>query len=179
MLSLIIALALLSPASAATVRGTLALPGVVWVSDGSAPVPGPEQLMRQHDKTFVPDLVVVSVGGSVRFPNDDNFYHSVYSASDDDPFDIGFYDTGPGKLVTFATAGVDQITCHIHAIMHATVVVVDGPWARTMGNGQGFILNNVRPGKHDLHVWSLDGGERKMPLDVPNAAARVILTHAM
>jgi hypothetical protein len=172
-------MAMSSPACAATVRGTLAAQGIVWISDGSPPPVVPEQLMRQHNKTFIPDQLVVPIGSSVRFPNDDNFYHSVYSASDPDPFDIGFYDTGPGKLVTFSTAGVDLITCHIHATMHAAVVVVDGPWARTDADGQSFILNNVRPGVHDLHVWSLTGGEKKMQVSVPSATARVVLTHAV
>jgi plastocyanin len=165
-------------ASAATISGKLASAGVVWVSDGSKLPPGPDQVMGQTNKTFVPDFLIVNVGGSVRFANNDNFYHSVYSASEADPFDIGFYDTGPGKLVTFARAGVNAITCHIHAFMHGTIVVVDGPWARTTADGAAFTLVNVRPGTHVLHVWSATG-ERTEPVRVAGAAARVALDHAL
>jgi plastocyanin len=165
-------------ASAAEVDGKLTSAGVVWISDGSK-LPSGQFQMAQTNKTFVPDLLVVPVGANVRFPNNDNFYHSVYSVSTANPFDIGFYDTGPGKLVTFSAPGVDLITCHIHAVMHAAVIVVDGPSARTTADGQAFSLKNVAPGTHMIHSWSLTGGQHDEQVRVPDARARVALDHAL
>ncbi len=147
----------LAPAGASTYRGTLVQPGVVWISDGSAPAPPVEAEMRNVHKAFVPALLVITAGSSVRFPNDDGFFHSIYSAGPPDPFDIGFYDNGPGKTVGFGVAGVVTVRCHVHGSMHATIVVVDGPWAQTPAPNQPYVLTNVRPGKHTLHVWSSDG----------------------
>src|SRR5579863_7145360 len=163
------------PAYAATVQGTLAEPGVVWVSDGSNPAPSTNQnVLRQTNRTFVPDILVAPAGSSVLFPNDDDYIHSVYSSQGPDYFDIGFYSKGPGKLVTFPRSGVNQIACHIHASMHA-VVVVDGPFAQTKSSGESFTLTDVRPGQHAIHVWTLAGGERTGPLRVGSAQARVVL----
>jgi plastocyanin len=148
-------------AQAATVHGTLPTPSIVWISDDSHPVPGTvEYTMSNTQKTFVPGLIVIPAGAAIRFPNEDPFFHSIYSDSPTDPFDIGFYDTGPGKLVTFANPGVVNVRCHIHGSMHATIIVVDGPWAQTDHDGQSYDLLGVRPGRHTLHVWTPDGGEK-------------------
>src|SRR5205814_10546555 len=42
-----------------------------------------------NDKEFVPRVVVVPLGSTVRFPNHDPFDHNVFSASGPDPFDRG------------------------------------------------------------------------------------------
>lgn len=147
-------------ARAATYSGTLAEPGVVWISDGAKLPAMSEALMRNTHKSFVPDLLVIAPGTNVRFPNDDNFFHSIYSDSKPDPFDLGFYDSGPGKVVPFPNPGVNDIRCHIHGSMHATIVVVDGPWAQTTAPSEKYSLPNVRPGKHRLHVWTFESGEK-------------------
>ncbi len=150
------------PAAASEYRGTLPQPGVVWLSDDSKPAPLAESTMRNDHKSFDPDLLVITAGSSVRFPNDDPFFHSIYSESGPDPFDIGFYDTGPGKVVEFPAPGVVRVRCHVHGSMHATIIVVDGPWAQTHAPGDAYVLANVRPGSHVLHTWTLNDGEKTL-----------------
>jgi hypothetical protein len=154
--SLFAALAL--PCRAASYTGVLAQAGVVWISDDSAPAALPESEMRNTHKAFVPDLLVIT--------NDDAFFHSIYSESGPDAFDIGFYDNGPGKLVPFPKPGVVSVRCHIHGTMHATIIVVDGPWAQTHSSNQTYTLTNVRPGNHVLHRWSLEDGEQTSAVTV-------------
>jgi len=153
-------LAATGAASAGNYSGVLAQPGVAWISDGSKPAPMPEATMRNTHKSFVPEMIVITAGTNVRFPNDDGFYHSIYSESAADPFDIGFYDTGPGKIVPFPNPGVNDVRCHIHGSMHGVVVVVDGPYAQTLMPNATYTLANVRPGEHVLHVWSPETGEK-------------------
>jgi plastocyanin len=154
-------LALAGVAGAATYRGTLASPGVVWISDGSHPAAvSAEFTMTNANKSFAPNMLVIPAGSDVRFPNEDPFFHSIYSDSPADSFDIGFYDTGPGKLVSFTNPGIIAVRCHIHGSMHGTIVVVDGPYAVTDGPGDAYEIANVRPGRHVLHIWTPDGGEK-------------------
>ncbi len=156
----------LRPALAAQYSGALPEPGVVWVSDGSKPAALPEAQMRNAGKAFVPDLLVITAGTPVRFPNDDPFFHSIYSQSGPDPFDIGFYDQGPGKVVEFPLPGVTLVRCHVHGSMHATIIVVDGPWAQTHAPGERYVLTNVRSGSHVLHVWTAADGEKTERIDL-------------
>jgi plastocyanin len=160
------ALASTAVADAGTYTGTLAKPGVVWISDGSKPSPAPEVSMHNVHKTFLPEIIAIPRGTSVRFPNDDVFYHSIYSESPADPFDIGFYDAGPGKVVPFPNTGVIDVRCHIHGSMRGVIVVVDGPFAQTTSPSATYTLTNVRPGNHQLHVWTPDDGEKKIMVHI-------------
>jgi plastocyanin len=154
-----------APAFAATYTGVAKAPAVVWISDPAPlPTPSANPVVRQSMKTFVPDLLIVPVGTSVTFPNDDNFYHSVYSESPGNAFDLGLYDTGPGKNVRFDAAGIVEVRCHIHRMMHAAIVIVDGPYMQTTAPNQRYRIDGLRPGKHVLHVWT--GGSNVTASDV-------------
>ena len=142
-----------APAFAATYDGQAKAPSVVWVTDVT-PDPPASLEIRQTARTFVPDLLVVPAGASVTFPNDDAFYHSVYSESPGNAFDLGLYDTGPGKSVRFTTPGVVDVHCHVHGSMHATIVVVDGPFVQTAAPNERYRIDGLTPGRHTLHVWS-------------------------
>jgi plastocyanin len=161
-------------ATAATVHGATGA-AAVWISTPESPpspLPQPAEMRNTH-RTFQPPFVVIPAGSSVRFPNDDPFFHSIYSDSPADPFDIGYYGTGPGKVVEFDKPAIVDVHCHIHASMHAAVVVVDGPYA-VVDNGT-YSIANVPPGKHTLHAWDPDRGERTQTVVVPNAAQDVTL----
>jgi plastocyanin len=164
--ALVAVTAMSGPPGGLDVRGTLPQPGVVWVQDDAHPLAATEIQMANSDKAFVPGIVVVAAGGRVRFPNTDPFYHSIYSESAAGPFDIGFYDTGPGKAVAFARPGIIAVRCHIHGSMHGTIVVVGGPWAQTTAPGESYVIPNVPPGRHVLHVWTPDGGEKMTDVDL-------------
>jgi plastocyanin len=146
---------------------------VVWVSVANYVPSTATYEMRNRDKSFLPPFLVIPAGASVRFPNDDPFYHSIYSSSVADPFDIGYYDNGPGKVVPFPKSGVVMVKCHIHAFMMAMIVVTDGP---SSGTAYGtYRIDNVPPGKHTLHTWSQANGERTQQIDVPKTSGLVTL----
>ncbi len=132
--------------------------------------------MRNVEKSFMPELLVVSVGGIVRFPNDDPFFHSIYSSSDADAFDIGFYGNGPGKEVSFERTGIVDVRCHIHAKMHATIVVVDGPYLRADG---AFSFAGVVPGNTTVSAWNASEGLRTRRVRVVNANDTVTLARGI
>lgn len=159
-------------ASAATVSGTFEHPSVVWISQ-PASLKSTESEMRNRDRQFIPQLLILHAGNSVRFPNDDPYYHSIYSVSPEDPFDIGYYGNGPGKVVQFATAGIIEVRCHIHPSMHGTIVVADGPVSS--GPVSTFSLTGIAPGTHDMHIWTDGAAERTVQITVPPTKSSIDL----
>ncbi|MGA7569702.1 MAG: hypothetical protein WBG27_02740 [Candidatus Aquilonibacter sp.] len=159
-------------ASAATIHGATDA-DVLWVSAPKAAPKPIEGVLTNRNRSFIPPLTVIPVGSTIRFPNEDPFFHSIYSTSPQDPFDIGFYDTGPGKTVPFPNPGIIDVHCHIHASMHATIIVADGPYAQS-ANGT-YTLSGVPAGKYVLHAWDLAHGERTMTIDVPAESADLTL----
>jgi plastocyanin len=170
LLALVMAFGTTAHGSAATVDGALSQPSIVWISDGSV-VPDTELQVHNENRQFIPETTVIRAGTSVRFPNDDPFFHSIYSNSPADPFDIGYYGFGPGKVVTFARAGIIELHCHIHARMHGTIVVTDGPGPA--GFVTKFSIGGLLPGSHQLNYWNERSGLKSETIIVPAGGAAI------
>lgn len=135
-----------------------AVPAVVWLEPlpGTAALPfvpdGPYRLL-QKNRTFTPHLQVIPVGSVVRFPNDDPFFHNVFSLFEGKRFDLGLYEAGSSKSVTFSREGVSYIFCNIHPEMSAVVVALSTPLYDVADAGDSFDLRNIPPGDYKLHLW--------------------------
>jgi len=130
---------------------------VIWLkpiqSDAvSAVAPGKFTLL-QKDKMFTPHLLVVPVGSSVAFPNADPFFHNVFSLFDGKRFDLGLYEAGSTRSVTFSREGVSYIFCNIHSEMSAVVIALDTPFYSIADPQAAFRIQDVPNGDYSLHVW--------------------------
>ena len=115
--------------------------------------PGPFRL-TQKDKMFTPHLLVVPAGSSVQFPNEDPFFHNVFSLFNGKRFDLGLYESGTSKSVRFDREGVSYIFCNIHPEMAAVVVVLNTPYWSISTTSGVVAIQNVPPGNYRMHVWS-------------------------
>lgn len=106
---------------AANVPAGAVLVYVVGFKEAAAKAP---VIVKQVDKKFLPDLVVVTAGGTVTFPNGDPFLHNVFSPTSERTFDVGSYKQGDTRSRTFPKPGVIDIYCNIHPEMSATLVVL-------------------------------------------------------
>ena len=117
---------------------------VVWLTPiGAQPVTKfvPKQPMRltQHNKSFEPHLLVVPVGAMVQFPNRDPFFHNVFSLFEGKRFDLGLYEAGTTRNVSFDRPGISFIFCNIHAEMSAIVIALETPYYG-ISNRKGEIM---------------------------------------
>lgn len=130
---------------------------VVWLSpaDGSAPrrSSGQKKVINQRDKRFSPHVVVVEMGSEVDFPNDDPFFHNVFSIYNGKRFDLGLYASGETRPVVFNRPGVSYIFCNIHPHMSAVVVAVETPYFAVSNSDGSFAISNVPLGNYRLNVW--------------------------
>ncbi|HEY1655260.1 MAG TPA: cupredoxin family copper-binding protein [Candidatus Tumulicola sp.] len=70
---------------------------------------------------YVPAVLTVSAGTTVRFVNDDSEAHTV--TADDKSFDSAGLDTGDTWTCRFAAAGKFSYFCQLHPYMRGTIVV--------------------------------------------------------
>lgn len=143
---------------------------------GAGPAPAAAVVMAQEDTTFIPALLVVPVGTTVRFPNRDPFFHNVFSYSSAARFDLGRYPTGESKDVRLEEAGIVKVYCEVHEPMRAAIVVVENEhWAQPDPDGR-FRIDDVPAGTYTLVAWHADRGEVEREVRVrPGAVARVEL----
>jgi plastocyanin len=111
-------------------------------------------VMEQRGREFLPNLMAVSVGSTISFPNFDTVFHNVFSTSQMGAFDLGLYKAGEAREFTFTKEGIIRIGCNLHANMSAYIAVVSAP-AYVITDSQGnFKFNRLAPGKYKLKGWS-------------------------
>src|SRR6267143_2946339 len=106
-----------------------------------------------RDKLYVPHVVVVPAGSTVRFPNLDPFNHNVFSVSEPNQFDLGLYGRGDARGHTFTNPGLVRVYCNVHPRMVAYVQVMANRYYTQPGADGSFTIENVTPGRYRLHVW--------------------------
>jgi hypothetical protein len=135
-----------------------AVPAVAWLEPMAGTttppfVPHGPYMLLQKNRMFLPHLQVIPVGAVVQFPNADPFYHNVFSLFDGKRFDLGLYEAGSSKSVTFSREGVSYIFCNIHPEMSAVVLALPTPLFAIADPNDSFVLHNVPPGDYKLHLW--------------------------
>ncbi|WP_442867014.1 methylamine utilization protein [Acidovorax sp. GBBC 3334] len=109
--------------------------------------------VAQEKRRFVPDVLVVTAGTSVQFPNHDTVRHHVYSFSPAKKFELKLYSGVPANPVLFDQPGVVVLGCNIHDQMVGWVLVVETPYfARSDASGS-VRIDKVPPGEYTLRVW--------------------------
>lgn len=69
------------------------------------------------------DTLTVKAGDSLKFQNEDSFFHNIFSLSDLKTFDLGSFPKGESKTVTFEKPGEADVECAIHPGMRLKVLV--------------------------------------------------------
>ncbi|HEX5805160.1 MAG TPA: methylamine utilization protein [Macromonas sp.] len=109
--------------------------------------------MAQANKAFVPQVLPVTRGTAVHFPNRDTVRHHVYSFSAIKPFELKLYIGTPANPVLFEQTGVAVLGCNIHDHMVGWVLVLDTPYFQR-SDAQGVArLPQAPPDRYRLRVW--------------------------
>jgi hypothetical protein len=115
--------------------------------------PGREYTLVQKNRTFKPHLLVIPVGSVVQFPNRDPFFHNVFSLFDGKRFDLGLYEAGSSKSVSFSREGVSYIFCNIHPEMSGVILTLSTSLYAIADVHGDFQIENVPPGDYEMHIW--------------------------
>jgi plastocyanin len=129
-------------------------PVLVYLVGFSETAPAGTAEIVQKGKHFKPELIAITAGQTVSFPNGDPFLHNVFSPTPARRFDLGSYRKGKSKSRKFPKAGVVDVFCNIHPEMSATIVVLPNrrfTFARKDGT---FTLDGVPAGTWTLFAYS-------------------------
>ncbi len=143
-------------AGGAALRASEAQEAVIYFRSTQPVVatPRPEpHLMTTRRKQFVPRVLAVSAGETVRFPNEDPILHNVFSLSPESAFDTGQYGRGDGKSTRFDRPGLVRVYCNVHHSMYGFILVLDTPF-HTRPDLQGrFKLTGLPEGEGELVIY--------------------------
>ncbi len=80
-------------------------------------------VITQKNKQFYPADVVVGIGDSLSFINDDLVTHNVFSRTDGFAFNLKLQSPGKVHAVPFAAPGTAEVRCAFHPTMKLKVVI--------------------------------------------------------
>ena len=84
-----------------------------------------EHMVGQEDMKFSQERLIINVGDTVVFRNDEEEFHNVFSLSDTQTFDLGSYPKGESREVVFEKAGIVEVECAMHPSMQMIIEVKD------------------------------------------------------
>jgi len=137
---------------------------VVLFIDGLSPArqnveERPPHLMSHMNRLFSPAVLPTRRGEALDFFNDTDIFHSVFSLSSANKFDLGIYVAGTSKIISFPSTGLVKIYCNIRLEMVSAILVLNNDlFAKTDDDGN-IEIRNVPEEEFTIRVWHEFGDE--------------------
>jgi plastocyanin len=107
----------------------------------------------QREATFEPHVLPVVVGTTVRWPNEDDIFHNVFSMTETQNFNLDFYKKEKVPEVRFDKLGRVDVFCAIHTNMHCIILVLPNPYFAMVDAHRRFVIRDVPAGTYRLRAW--------------------------
>ncbi len=164
-------------AAPAAITGTVKVAGatsnadvVVYVQNAAGTFAAPKaETIDQKQMQFIPHVLPVLVGTTVKFLNDDPTAHNVFSP-DHEKFNLGTWPQGQTKDYAFSKCAkfpcVYTLLCRVHPEMEGYVVVLQNPYFAVSGKDGKYSIEGVPAGSHTLAVWHQKAKAQPKPVTV-------------
>ena len=136
--------------------------------------PGARAEIRQIEDRFVPHVLPVVAGTSVSFPNDDDYYHNVFSVVAGERFDLGRYARGHSATQIFTQPALVVVRCEIHPGMRAFVLVLANSHFTQPDDGGRYQLDDLPAGTVTVRAWHPAKGLRSGEVIVPATGSALL-----
>ncbi len=144
------------------------------VPSDTLPPPMDPVTIIQVNAEFVPRVVAVTPGTSIRFINRDKFFHNVFSITPGSRFNIGRKPTGVSVSRQINKLGETKIFCDIHAQMNATIICIDTRYFTRVGPDGTYRLSGLPDGSYEIRVYHPDLPGVSNPVDIRDGRSQQI-----
>jgi plastocyanin len=118
-------------------------------ASGAAPIPA----VVQRDANFEPHVLPIAVGTGVKWPNQDDIYHNVFSMADTKDFNLGLYGKEKTPTIVFDKVGRVDVFCSIHTKMHCIILVLPNPFFAMADARGNYVIKGVPAGTYRVKAW--------------------------
>ncbi len=130
---------------------------VVYIEhvDSTFKPPADPVVMDQKDMKFIPHVLAIVAGTTVKFTNSDNVLHNVFTPSQcAGSFDLGTWPKGESRSHVFTEPDCFSIIlCNVHPQMQAWIAVLQNPYYTMVNKDGSFEIRNVPARHYLLKAW--------------------------
>lgn len=123
-------------------------------------------IMDQKNLVFIPHVLPILAGTTVKYLNSDDVLHNVFTPDQcAEKFNLGTWPKGQARSYTFKNPGcVSVMLCNVHPEMDAYVVVLENPYCAVSAKDGSYTIRGVPAGKYTLKIWheKLKGGSQEV-----------------
>ena len=139
------------------------------------PAPSQDPVIDQKGLKFNPAVLVVQMGTTVDFQNDDSVQHNVFwpsvGGNKKEGHNLGTWPKGEKRSFKFDQPGVVPLLCNVHAEMAGYIIVSPTPYYAQTDAGGNFKIDNVPDGKYTVVAWHEGSKPQSKPVTVAGSAA--------
>jgi plastocyanin len=150
-------------AAGSSITGTVKATGlssnadaVVYLQQVAGTFPPTAETMDQKQMQFIPHVLAVVAGSTVKFANSDPTPHNVFSP-DHEKYNLGTFPQGQSKEYVFSKCTtfpcVYTQLCRIHPEMEGFIVVLQNRYFAVSDRDGKFEIKDVPPGSYTVGVW--------------------------
>jgi plastocyanin len=162
--ALVMGLLLVHPAAAgSSITGTVKAAGlasnadaVVYLQQAPGTFKPATEAMDQKKMQFIPHVLAVVSGSTVKFTNSDPTPHNVFSP-DNEKYNLGTWPQGQSKDYTFNKCAkfpcVYTQLCRVHPEMEGFIVVLQNSYFAVSDRDGKYEIKDVPPGAYTVAVW--------------------------
>ncbi|MCH7725285.1 MAG: carboxypeptidase regulatory-like domain-containing protein [Planctomycetes bacterium] len=113
--------------------------------------------MDQKKLVFVPHVLPIVKGTTVRFLNSDPILHNVFWPKGTQGAysgrNLGTWGKGGARSFTFDKEGHVILLCNVHSEMEAHVIILQNPFSAVVGKDGDYEIKGVPPGEYTVKTW--------------------------
>jgi plastocyanin len=147
-----------------TIKGDITVSGVkspenvlIYIEKVAGDWPPPEKQaeMDQVKLVFIPHVLPIIKGTTVRFLNSDPILHNVFWPKGDSyaARNLGTWGKGASKEATFDKVGNVVLLCNVHPEMEGHIMVLQNPFYALVGEKGAYEIKGVPPGSYTVKAW--------------------------
>jgi len=110
-------------------------------------------IISQNNKKFTPYIAVLQKGQKIKFKNQDDVTHHIYSVSGKNRFDFKVKAGEHNNNIDISTLGEVAMGCNIHDWMSGYVLVVDTPYFNKTTSSGISNFEDIPSGNYKLTIW--------------------------
>jgi plastocyanin len=150
---------------------------VVFISEGA---PNDENsstvvAMAQKGCRYIPHVLALHVNQKLIITNEDQTVHNVHAVAKlNHERNISQLPGAPAIHEQFDQAEFIPVKCNVHPWMHATFAVLKNSHYAVTGDGGGFSLPDLPPGKYKVTAWHELYGEQSQSVTISGKETKTI-----